>query len=155
MHYKIYALLLYALWECRLYSRQLPWGILISYHKWNEMNFISFTVNISSLILNAISFTHKIYFICSKFYFIHSWHLFHSPTGFRVSLATITRNVLWLWWHCIIPTSPRMIAFGSIRYQIHLHHVSTHRKGINIWYLTYYSRSDRSDGGYSNPSQWQ
>ena len=65
-----------------MYSRQLLWGILISYHKWNEMNFISFTANISFLISNAISFLHSVYFIFSKFYFIHSRHLFHSPTEF-------------------------------------------------------------------------
>jgi len=29
-----------------------------------------------------ISFLHSVYFIISKFYFIHSWHLFHSPTAF-------------------------------------------------------------------------
>jgi len=65
-----------------MYSRQLPWGILISYRKWNEINFISFTANISFLILNAISFLHSVYFIFSKFYFIHSRHVFHSPTAF-------------------------------------------------------------------------
>jgi len=71
-----------------MYSRQLPWGILISYCKWNEMNFISFTVNIFSfLISNAISFLHSVYFIFSKFYFIHSQHLFHSPWHSFHSLA--------------------------------------------------------------------
>jgi len=65
-----------------MYSRQLPWGILISYRKWNEINFISFTVNISFLISYAISFLHSVYFIFSKIYFIHSWHVFHSPTAF-------------------------------------------------------------------------
>jgi len=61
-----------------MYSRQLPWGILISYYKWNEINFISFTAKISFL----ISFLHSVYFIFSKFYFIHSQHLFPSPTEF-------------------------------------------------------------------------
>ena len=71
-----------------MYSRQLPWGILISYRKWNEIYFISFTAKISFL----ISFLHSVYFIlpwnlfhslvaCISFshgiYFIHSWHLFH------------------------------------------------------------------------------
>ena len=65
-----------------MYSRQLLWGILISYRKWNEINFISFTANISFLISNAISFLHSVYFIFSKFYFIHSQHLYHSPTEF-------------------------------------------------------------------------
>ena len=71
-----------------MYSRQLPWGILISYHKWNEMNFISFTANISFLISNTISFLHSVYFIFSKFCFIHSQHLFHSHTGFISFVAT-------------------------------------------------------------------
>ena len=70
-----------------MYSRQLPWGILISYCKWNE---ISFVVNISFLISNAISFLHGAYFIFSKFYFIHSWHLFHSPTAFISFVASFT-----------------------------------------------------------------
>jgi len=65
-----------------MYSRQLPWGILISYCKWNEINFISFMANISFLISNAISFLHSVYFIFSKFYFICSRHLFHSPRAF-------------------------------------------------------------------------
>jgi len=46
-----------------MYSRQLLWGILISYRKWNEIYFISFTAKISFL----ISFLHSVYFIFSKF----------------------------------------------------------------------------------------
>ena len=91
--------------RCHLHH-VLPWGILISYRKWNEMNsfhsqqishswfqmpFHSPTVSISFThgiyvvlpwhlfhsLAACISFSHAIYFICSNFHFIHLWHLFH------------------------------------------------------------------------------
>jgi len=68
-----------------MYSRQLPWGILISYHKWNEINFIYLIPDfipaqclfhyqqiLFHSLTASISFSHG---IC----FIHWWHVSHSP----------------------------------------------------------------------------
>ena len=70
-----------------MYSWQLPWAIFINYRGWNEMNFHSFTVNISfQIFFKCISFLPM---NCSLF---HSpWNRFHSI--FHSLIATYLFNI--------------------------------------------------------------